>query len=397
MEEVRYFMEETIATVDSDASVKEAAEIMRDNSISSLLVKHGGNYSGILTDTDLTRKLVARNLDPSQTSVSAIASKSLISIESDSTMAEAYDCMKQKNIRHLAITKNEKINGVLSIKDFANYYHNKHSGTGEDNGDIEYFMQSSVLNIESYETVLTAAEKMANRKVGALLVTEQGKGKGILSESTITMDIVAAGLDFANTKISSVLTRQIKTIDCSQTMSSAYQKMRENNVRHLFVTRGKKIAGMLSIRDFANYYNFKFCKQIDEEDRVRHYMQENLETIPETMSVQKAAEIMKEKEIGSLLVKDLEEVTGIVTEVDFTRAVLGSHLNPERTPVSKVMRSPLKLDETKPMDEALTMMHDNDTKYVAITNESKVVGIISLKDITIYYKHKYILANDMDE
>ena len=397
MDEIKYFMEESISTVDSNTTVKAAAEKMRENSISSLLVDIGGKYSGFLTDVDMTRKLVAKNLDPEKTMVSSLVSNPVISIDSNSTMADAYGCMKEKNIRHLAITEDENIIGILSIKDFANYYHNKHTHENQEKGDIQYYMQSPISNIESYETILVAAKKMAEKKIGALLVTEMGKAKGILSESLITMDIVAKGLDFSKTKISSALNRQLITIDLGQSMNQAYQLMRENNVRHLLVTRGKKITGMLSIKDFANYYDFKFCKKINEEDKVKVYMQENLEAIPETMTVLEASEIMKEKGIGSLIVKNSEEFTGIVTEEDFTRRVIGNRLNPDKTPVSKVMRSLCKMDENRSMDDALTLMHKNDTKYIIVTSEAKVAGIISLKDLTIYFKHKYIHADNMEE
>ncbi|MGK0180081.1 MAG: CBS domain-containing protein [Nitrospinales bacterium] len=398
MDEIRYFMEESILSITPGATAKEAAELMRKNSISSLLVGEAGHYSGFLTDTDLTRKLVAKNRDPEQTSVAAIASASVISMDADRSMAEAYACMKEKNIRHLAISDNDNITGILSIKDFANYYHNKHSQQGgEEKGEIQYFMQNSIVNIESYETVLTAAQKMADKKVGALLVTEMGKAKGILSESALTMDVIAQGLDFASSKVSSVLSRQLVTIEQSQSMSDAYQLMRDKNVRHLFATRGKKIVGMLSIKDFANYYNFKFCKKLSDEDRVKHYMQENLETIDETLTVLQAAEILKDKEIGSLLVKEQENIIGIVTEEDFARNVLGNNLDPAKTTISQVMRIPCKLDENQHMDEALALMHENDVRYIAITSKSNVKGIISLKDLTVYYKQKYINTNELDE
>ncbi len=397
MEEIKYFMEETIISVDPGATVREAAEIMQKNSISSLLVGETGNYSGILTDTDLTRKLVAKSRNPEQTSVSAIASPSIISIDADLSMADAYACMKDKNIRHLAVTEENNIIGVLSIKDFANYYHNKHCQDRGEKDEIKYFMQDSIVSIESYETVLAAAQKMALKRVGSLLATEMGKIKGIFTESAMTMDVIAKGVNVSNTKISSVLDRKLITIEQSQPMGEAYQLMRDNNVRHLSVTRGKKIIGMLSIKDFANYYNFKYCKKFNDEDRVKHYMQENLETIPETMTVSEAAKIMKNKNIGSLLAIDKEDITGIVTEEDFARRVLGNNLDPDKTLIAKVMKTPCKLDETQTMDEALTLMHENDAKYVAITRKGGVIGIISLKDLTIYYKHKYIVTHDLEE
>ena len=397
MEEIRYYMEESILSITPGATAKEAAELMRKNSISSLLVGEVGSYSGFLTDTDLTRKLVSKNRDPEQTSVAAIASASVISMDADRSMADAYACMKERSIRHLAISDNDKIAGILSIKDFANYYHNKHSPDGDEKGEIQYFMQNSIVNIESYETILVAAQKMAEKKVGALLVTEMGKAKGILSESAITMDVIAQGLDVATNKVSSILSRQLVTIEYSQSMSAAYQLMRDKNVRHLFAIRGKKIVGMLSIKDFANYYNFKFCKKLSDEDRVKHYMQENLETIDETFTVLQAAELLKDKEIGSLLVKEQGNITGIVTEEDFARNVLGNNLDPAKTTIAQVMKIPCKLDENQHMDEALALMHEKDVRYIAITSESNVKGIISLKDLTVYYKQKYINTNELDE
>jgi CBS domain-containing protein len=397
MEEIRYFMEESILSITPEATAKEAAELMRKNSISSLLVGEAGKYSGFLTDTDLTRKLVAKNRDPEKTSVEDIASASVISMDADQSMEDAYICMKEKNIRHLAISDNDKITGILSIKDFANYYHNKHPEGGEEKGEIQYFMQNSIVNIESYETVLAAAQKMADKKVGALLVTEMGKAKGILSESAITMDIIAQGANVSTSKVSAILNRQLVTIEQSQSMSDAYQLMRDKNVRHLFATRGKKIIGMLSIKDFANYYNFKFCKKLSDDDKVKHYMQENLETIDASFTVRQAAELLKDKEIGSLLVKEQGEITGIVTEEDLARNVLGNNLDPGKTRIAQIMQAPSKLDENQHMDEALALMHKNDVRYIAITSKSKVKGIISLKDLTVYYKQKYINTNELDE
>jgi len=397
MDEIRYFMEESILAINPEATVKEAAQLMRKNSISSLLVGEPGSYSGFLTDTDLTRKLVAKNRDSKQTTVAAITSPSVISMDADRSMADAYDCMKEKNIRHLAILDNDKITGILSIKDFANYYHNKHSQTSDEKGEIQYFMQNSIINIESYETILTAAQKMADKTVGALLVTEMGKAKGVFSESAMTMDVIAQDVNVATSKVSSVLKRELITIEQSQSMSEAYQLMRDKNVRHLFATKGKKIIGMRSIKDFANYYNFKFCKKLSDEDRVKHFMQENLETIDETLTVLQAAEILKDKKIGSLLVKEDENITGIVTEEDFVRKVLGNNLDPAKTVISQVMRAPCKLDENEPMDEALNLMQKNNVRYIAVTRKSNVRGIISLKDLTVYYKQKYITTNDLDD
>ena len=173
--------------------------------------------------------------------------------------------------------------------------------------------------------------------------------------------------------------------------------MRENNIRHLSISRGNKIVGILSIKDFANYYNFKFCQRKNQEDQIGHYIREKLETVPELTSIHKAARLMKENKIGSLLVTRNEDITGIVTEEIFTRKVLADNLNPETTLVSELMEKPTTIKVTQSMDSAFSCMHQNDARYLAVTEDNKIIGVISRKDITIYYKHKFVTAQDIDE
>lgn len=397
MDEIRYFMEESLVSVDFKSSVKEAAQKMRHHSISSILIGENENYTKLLTDTDLVRNFAAKDLSPDQTPASVIANNPIITLDASRHMEEAYEHMRKNNIRHLGITDNDKMVGILSIKDFANYYHNKFCQETGENGEIQYFMKGPVLGIEAGSTVLEATQKMSQHKVGCLLVLEEGRIKGLFSESALTMDVIAAGRPLSTTILSTVLVRQLITMDCNQTMSDAYQKMRENNIRHLSISRGKKIVGILSTKDFANYYSFKFCQCNNKEDQVSNYMQENLGTIPDSTSVQKAAQNMKENKIGSLLVTQNDEIVGIVTEEIFTRKVLGDGLNPQTTLVSELMEKPTTIKTDQSMDSALTCMHENDSRYLAVTEVNKIKGIISLKDLTVYYKNKFLTAQDIDE
>ena len=395
MDEIRFFMEESLISVEPTATIREAAQKMRHHSISSILIGGNGNFTDLLTDTDLTREFAAKNLDSDHTLVTTIAKNPLIMLDASRPMEEAYECMRKHNIRHLGVTENDEMVGILSIKDFANYFHNKYSQETGEKGEIQYFMKDSILSISGDETVLNGSKKMAQHNVGCLIVSDDGKIKGIFTEAALTRDVIAAGRPLDTTLLSTILERPLVTIDCSQPMSDAYQKMREKNIRHLSVSRGNKIVGMLSIKDFANYYSFNFSHNQNKEDRVGHYMQENPATIAESTSIQKAARQMNENNIGSLLVTQNGEITGIVTEQIFTRKVLGENLNPETTLVSELMEKPATIKKNQSMDIALSCMHQNNARYLAVTENGKIIGIISLKDLTIYYKHKYVTAQDI--
>jgi CBS domain-containing protein len=106
-----------IVKVDRDILVKTAAEMMRDNGIGSVIVTSGEEIIGILTDTDLVRRVVAAGADPMQTTVEKIMSAPIVSIEGDRTLLDANDLMAKEHIRHLGITQNGTMVGMISVRD----------------------------------------------------------------------------------------------------------------------------------------------------------------------------------------------------------------------------------------------------------------------------------------
>ena len=111
------YMSRTIRSVDLDATLKEAAGLLEQWHVGSLLVRKGSRYIGIVTDSDLSRKAVAKGLDPNTTTVTACMSKSLVTIEEDELLSEAMGLMKKQGIRHLPVTADGTIIGVLSMAD----------------------------------------------------------------------------------------------------------------------------------------------------------------------------------------------------------------------------------------------------------------------------------------
>lgn len=108
---------EKIVKVDRDVSVKTAAEMMRDNGIGSIFITSGAEIIGILTDTDLVRRVVAAGADPLATTVEKIMSAPIASIEGNATLLDANDLMAKQHIRHLGITKDGEMVGMISVRD----------------------------------------------------------------------------------------------------------------------------------------------------------------------------------------------------------------------------------------------------------------------------------------
>ncbi|GJL79115.1 MAG: histidine kinase [Nitrospinaceae bacterium] len=122
LDEIGDYMSSPIFSVDHDSSVQEAAQTMHSSNVGSVLVKEYDDYVGIVTETDLSRKVVSKGLDPETTKVTKIMTKPLQTMDRFFPVEEANQFMHKNKIRHLAITENEKVVGMLSVKDLVGYY-----------------------------------------------------------------------------------------------------------------------------------------------------------------------------------------------------------------------------------------------------------------------------------
>ncbi len=95
-----------------------------------------------------------------------------------------------------------------------------------------------------------------------------------------------------------------------------------------------------------------------------------------------AVQRMVEESIGSLLVTEGGEITGIFTERDFLRRVAVRELDARETRVREVMSSPLVVvtPET-PIDECMAVMTDRRIRPLPVVNDGDVIGLVSIGDL----------------
>lgn len=116
------YMSPDVRSIHRAASIKEAGRLLQKWRVGSLLVDDGSRYIGIITDTDLSRKAVAKGLDPNTTTVKTCMTKAVVTIEDSEALSEAEILMKKNGIRHLPVTEDGTIIGVLSVADLLRAY-----------------------------------------------------------------------------------------------------------------------------------------------------------------------------------------------------------------------------------------------------------------------------------
>jgi len=105
-------------------------------------------------------------------------------------------------------------------------------------------------------------------------------------------------------------------------------------------------------------------------------------------SVFEAVQLMVEKNVGSLLVTEGGDITGIVTERDYLRRVTLEGRTDRETPIREIMSSPLIVASPETtVDECMALMTDRRIRHVPVVEEGSVVGVVSIGDL-VKFKSK---------
>jgi signal-transduction protein with cAMP-binding, CBS, and nucleotidyltransferase domain len=114
---VRSVMTRPLVAVEAEASIMDAANVMNERNISSVLVKAKEEYVGIITDRDIISKVVAKGADPRTVSARAIMSAPLITINAEASVEDAAEQMRVNTIRRLIVNENHRQIGIISESD----------------------------------------------------------------------------------------------------------------------------------------------------------------------------------------------------------------------------------------------------------------------------------------
>jgi CBS domain-containing protein len=116
---VRNAMTEDPRSIATSASVVEAAQLMREAHVGSLPITDGEQLVGMITDRDITTRVVAEAADLGTTSVGDVCSRDVISVEADTDHEEAVDLMALHQVRRLPVVENGRLIGIVAQADIA--------------------------------------------------------------------------------------------------------------------------------------------------------------------------------------------------------------------------------------------------------------------------------------
>ncbi|MBN2336751.1 CBS domain-containing protein [Candidatus Bathyarchaeota archaeon] len=114
---VRDVMSKNVKTVKTDDTVHAAVQKMNKFEIGSVIVVSGGRPVGIITETNILRRIVGPRMDPATVWAKDIMTSPVITIDPNADLAEAAKTMAQRKINRLPVMDGDKIVGLLSSTD----------------------------------------------------------------------------------------------------------------------------------------------------------------------------------------------------------------------------------------------------------------------------------------
>ncbi|NJD77331.1 MAG: CBS domain-containing protein [Candidatus Methanoperedens sp.] len=106
-------------TVDISATAREAAKIMKEKNIGTVLVTEGDRLKGIVTDRQIATKVIAAGKDPEKTKVSEFMTEDPVTASPDMVICDATEIIGENGFRRVPVVENERLVGILSAADVA--------------------------------------------------------------------------------------------------------------------------------------------------------------------------------------------------------------------------------------------------------------------------------------
>jgi CBS domain-containing protein len=261
--EIGKIMVSEVVTITPENTLYEAARIMGENRIGSLIVMKYKTPVGIITERDLLREVVDKEIalekdwlaggaSIKEEKVEQIMSYPLITVSRKSSIKDAAQMMIEKKIRRLAVTESGKLVGIVTAADLIRCLP-KTPETMHMWFEVDYFMSKGIITADEETSVEGVAKIMGEKGVGSVIITSHGEPIGIFTERDLLTKFLAKDRSL-KIEVGKVCSSPLITAPLGINIHDAAAIMTSKRIKRLPITKEDKLAGMLSARDLVEAY-----------------------------------------------------------------------------------------------------------------------------------------------
>ena len=132
---------------------------------------------------------------------------------------------------------------------------------------VRDIMQKKVITIELQRTVQDAAVILKEKHISFLVVVEDSKPVGVISERDFFRKVVAENVEPKSTQLEVIMSKNFKWVEPNASIESAVQKMLNNNIRRLVVLEDENLVGVITQTDLTEFLRSKILINATVENR----------------------------------------------------------------------------------------------------------------------------------
>jgi len=264
---VKDVMSAEVVTIGPQQTMALAANMMADDSLSSLVVVDNGLVVGIITEKDFLEKVVAKSRSAIDIKVSEVMSGPVVSVSSEATVLEAGQVVEERHVKRLPVIDNGKLIGIVTQTDLIRVLTSYGMWR-----DISEIMTRDVATIQRDSSVAEAASIMAARCISGIAVMQADQVIGVMTERDLLKRVIAAGKDPECVKVEDVMSYPALKVPSHYSVFTTSRIMEKLHVRRLIVEDNVGLCGVVTQTDIFRAV----------EDRWRQEEEKNLKSLEES-------------------------------------------------------------------------------------------------------------------
>ena len=241
-------MSQNVVTITPEASLDEAARLMGEKHIGSLIVVKYKTPVGIVTERDLLSKVLALGLFLKDEKVEDIMSYPLVGVSHEAKIKEVAQLMITKKGR-LPIFDAGTLVGIITASDLIKSL----PDVPETEAKIDDFMTKDVITVDEETSVITVARTMGNRRIGSVIITRSGEPFGIFTERDLLTGFLAKGREMYS-DVGPECSKPLSMVSAGISVHKAAAAMALKHIRRLPVVKNDTLVGIITARDLVKAY-----------------------------------------------------------------------------------------------------------------------------------------------
>lgn len=271
------WMAHTVYTLSRNKTAYTAACEMKEKRIGSLVIlqnnlikKTKANIVGIVTETDIVRKVVALDKSPEKIKLGAIMTEKPYVLESSASILQASHLITQERIKRIPVTKQGLLAGIFTVTDLVRalvklgklyevgelvkYIAKKKMGTKQFVNIMRasQWMSKDVITCRKETSLHDIARMMENYQVGDVVVMQGDTIAGVITDTDVVRRMCAEKKSPEKTFANELMSSPAITLSAENTLLDAATMMNEKKIKRVVITDKDKLVGLFSVTDLAD-------------------------------------------------------------------------------------------------------------------------------------------------